>query len=109
MPKEVSHPELDDVPLAKVLSALGDPVRLYVMGVLADGREHVRSDFTVSVGQSTFSHHMKTLREAGLMRQRMEGTRCHVSLREEARRRYPAVLESVLAAARAERADAPAS
>jgi DNA-binding transcriptional ArsR family regulator len=102
MPKEVSHPDLDEVTLAAVLSALGDPVRLHVMGVLADGAEHVRTDFTVRIAQSTFSHHMKTLREAGLTWQRMEGTRCYVRLREEALRRFPAVLESVLAAERAE-------
>jgi DNA-binding transcriptional ArsR family regulator len=102
MPKEVSHPDLEDVALAKVLSALGDPVRLHIMSVLADSDEHVRGDFDVPVVQSTFSHHVKTLREAGLVRQRMEGTRCYVSLREEALRRFPAVLESVLAAAHAE-------
>ncbi|MDH6604697.1 DNA-binding transcriptional ArsR family regulator [Streptomyces sp. SAI-208] len=103
VPKEVSHPDLEEVTLAAVLSALGDPVRLHVMGVLADGNEHVRTDFTVRIAQSTFSHHMKTLREAGLTWQRMEGTRCYVTLRKEALRRFPAVLESVLAAERAER------
>jgi DNA-binding transcriptional ArsR family regulator len=106
VPKEVRHPDLEEVTLAAVLSALGDPVRLHIMGVLADGNEHVRTDFTVRIAQSTFSHHMKTLREAGLAWQRMEGTRCYVRLREEALQRFPGVLESVLAAERAERMSA---
>jgi DNA-binding transcriptional ArsR family regulator len=106
VPKELSHPDPEDLTLARILSALGDPVRLHIVDVLADGAEHVRTDFTVDVAQSTFSHHMKTLRAAGLVRQRMDGTRCYVSLRQETLRRFPAVLESVLATQRAERTGA---
>jgi DNA-binding transcriptional ArsR family regulator len=104
VPRELTHPDLEAVTLAKVLSALGDPVRLYIMSVLADGDEHMRTDFDVHLAQSTFSHHIKVLRDAGLLLQRMEGTRCYVSLREDALKRFAAVLDSVLAADRAERA-----
>jgi DNA-binding transcriptional ArsR family regulator len=104
MPRELAHPDPEAVTLAKVLSALGDPVRLYIMSIVADGNEHTRKDFDVQVAQSTFSHHMKVLRDAGLLLQRMEGTRCYVSLREEARERFAVVLDSVLSADRAERA-----
>ncbi|MEV5177678.1 metalloregulator ArsR/SmtB family transcription factor [Streptomyces flaveolus] len=103
MPRELAHPDLEAVTLAKVLSALGDPVRLHVMNILADGNEHTRRDFDVQLAQSTFSHHIKVLRDAGLLLQRMEGTRCYVSLRDEARDRFAAVLDSVLATDRAER------
>ncbi len=57
------------------------------MTVLGDGEEHPRGDFDIGVGRSTLSHHMKTLREAGLTRHRLEGTRCFVSLRKDAMRR----------------------
>jgi DNA-binding transcriptional ArsR family regulator len=73
--------------------------------VLADHHEHVRDDFALDVGPSTVSHHMKTLREAGLTRHRMEGTRCFVSLREEALLRFPGVVESVLRVAAAHAAE----
>ncbi|MDJ1132529.1 ArsR/SmtB family transcription factor [Streptomyces iconiensis] len=96
MPRELRHPDPRDVPLDRVLSALGDPVRLRIMAVLADREEHPREDFEVGVGPSTVSHHMRTLREAGLTRHRLEGTRCFVSLRKETLRRYPDVLEGVL-------------
>ncbi|WP_275293919.1 metalloregulator ArsR/SmtB family transcription factor [Amycolatopsis sp. La24] len=98
MARHLDHPDPRDVPLARLLSALGDPARLRIMAVLADRAEHPRGDFEVGVGPSTLSHHMKTLREAGLTWHRLEGTRCFVSLREEAFRCFPDVLESVLAA-----------
>ncbi|GLY83886.1 ArsR/SmtB family transcription factor [Actinoallomurus iriomotensis] len=98
MARRLSHPDPQEVSLAEVLSALGDPVRLRIMAVLADRREHVRGDFEVDVGPSTLSHHMKTLREAGLTYHRMDGTRCFVSLRDEALERFPSVLNSVLEA-----------
>ncbi|GAA1879568.1 ArsR/SmtB family transcription factor [Streptantibioticus ferralitis] len=96
MPRQPDHPDLGAIPLARVLSALGDPVRLRIVAVVADRKEHPREDFEVEVGSSTLSHHMKTLREAGLTRHRLEGTRCFVSLREEAFQYFPHVLEGVL-------------
>ncbi|MEU7046295.1 metalloregulator ArsR/SmtB family transcription factor [Streptomyces varsoviensis] len=112
MPRQLHHPDLKDTTLAQVLSALGDPVRLRIIAVLADRGEHPREDFDLGVGPSTVSHHMKTLREAGLTYHRLEGTRCFVSLREDALQRFPAVVGSVLqaveAAEEAEEAEAPA-
>jgi DNA-binding transcriptional ArsR family regulator len=46
-------------PLDHVLSALGDPIRLAIVG-----SSHVRSEFDVDIAQSTLSHHVKTLRDA---------------------------------------------
>lgn len=98
MSRQPAHPELEDIGLAQLLSALGDPVRLEIIGVLADRQEHQRSDFKVGVGASTLSHHSKTLREAGLTRHRIDGTRCFVSLREDTLTRFSDVLNGVLAA-----------
>ncbi|MGF6883136.1 hypothetical protein ABIA39_005204 [Nocardia sp. GAS34] len=42
---------------------------------------------------------MKTLREAGVVFSRPEGTRCFVSLRTELDQRYPGLIAGVLAAA----------
>lgn len=94
--RQPTHPGEADITLARLLSALGDPARLEIVGVLADGEEHQRADFSVNVGSSTLSYHMKTLREAGLTWHRMEGTRCFVSLRRDTLARYPAVLTGVL-------------
>ncbi|MDO0924089.1 metalloregulator ArsR/SmtB family transcription factor [Streptomyces sp. TG1A-8] len=98
MPKHPHHPDVRDVRLVRIFSALGDPARLSIMKILADHGEHQRGDFEVDVTPSTLSHHMRTLREAGLTHHRMEGTRCFVSLREDTLQRFPAVLKSVLQA-----------
>jgi DNA-binding transcriptional ArsR family regulator len=97
MSKQPEHPDPGDIGLARLLSALGDPARLEIIGVLADREEHQRGDFKVDVGASTLSYHMRMLREAGLTWHRMEGTRCFVSLREDTFARFSGVLTGILA------------
>ncbi len=99
--RQLPHPELADVPLDRVLSALGDPIRLGMVRTLADGQEHLRSDFDFDIAQSTLSHHAKTLREAGIVYSRQEATRCFMSLRPELDERFPGLLGAVLAQERA--------
>jgi DNA-binding transcriptional ArsR family regulator len=49
------------------------------------------------VPKSTFSHHLKTLREAGLIRNVPSGRQRTISLRrDELDTRFPGLLESVL-------------
>ena len=60
--------EADD--LASVYKALGDPTRIQILHVLATASEPVCvCDFTAAfdLGQPTISHHLATLREAGLV------------------------------------------
>jgi len=53
------------------------------------------------VGKSTASHHFKVLREAGLIRQRLDGRERLTELRlEDLEKRFPGLLKSVLAADR---------
>ena len=94
--RQIEHPELETVSLEGALSALGDPVRLSVVRVLADRAEHLQADFDVPVSASTLSHHMKTLREAGIVQSRPAGTRCYVSLRADFEDSFPGLLETVL-------------
>jgi ArsR family transcriptional regulator len=57
--------------LAEAFKALGDPVRLRLLSLLAvaDGGEVCACDLVEPVGKSqpTVSHHLKVLREAGLV------------------------------------------
>ena len=54
-----------------------------------------------SVSKSTLSHHLKVLREAGVIRQRQEGTARRNTLRsEDLEARFPGLLDTVLSAAR---------
>jgi ArsR family transcriptional regulator len=65
-----------------VFRALGEPVRLRILERLADG-ELCACDLlaTLEISQSTLSHHMKVLTEAGLVDGRRKGVWVHYSLR----------------------------
>ena len=98
--KHAQHPDIADLTLTGVLAALADPIRIYLVRTLADGREMAWSELSVPVAKSTLSHHLKVLRSAGVTRTREEGTRCYVRLRtDDLEQRFPGVLLSVLAAA----------
>ncbi|WP_345695157.1 metalloregulator ArsR/SmtB family transcription factor [Kitasatospora terrestris] len=66
------------VDLAKMFKALGDPVRLRLLSLIAsyDGGEACVCDLTgpFDVSQPTISHHLKVLREAGLVASERRGT-----------------------------------
>ncbi|WP_438292631.1 ArsR/SmtB family transcription factor [Streptomyces sp. HUAS TT7] len=66
------------VELAKVFKALGDPVRLRLLSMIAsrDGGEICVCDLTPAfdLSQPTISHHLKLLRQAGLIDCERRGT-----------------------------------
>jgi ArsR family transcriptional regulator len=67
--------------LAQAFKALGDPVRLRLLSIIASAPtgEVCACDLTEPVGKSqpTVSHHLKILREAGLVTSRKHGTWVH--------------------------------
>jgi len=66
------------VTLAEAFKALADPVRLQLLNLIAtaDGGEACACDLVEPVGKSqpTVSHHLKVLREAGLVEGEKRGT-----------------------------------
>lgn len=99
-PREHPHPDLHEVELVTVLAALAEPTRLRIVRMLAamEERERAWKDIDLPIARSTLSHHLKILRNAGLLWSRTEGTRCFVSLRDkEMEGRFPGLLEGVLA------------
>ncbi|MGW1297103.1 ArsR/SmtB family transcription factor [Streptomyces sp. NPDC002533] len=66
------------VELAKVFKALGDPVRLRLLSMIAsrEGGEICVCDLTPAfeLSQPTISHHLKLLRQAGLIDCERRGT-----------------------------------
>lgn len=97
------HPDAADLSLTRVLSAVSDPLRLGIVCLLSDGQERQWGELDAPVSKSTLSHHMKTLRSAGITRTRDEGTRCYVHLRaDDLEARFPGLLASVLKAASGE-------
>ncbi|MFC4128483.1 ArsR/SmtB family transcription factor [Nocardia rhizosphaerae] len=98
--RQARHPEPGEMVLTDVVAALGDPIRVGVVRVLADGRERGWGELRVPVAKSTLSHHLRVLRDAGVTRTRQEGTRCYVTLRrEDLDSRFPGLLQALLAAA----------
>ena len=93
------HPRTEDLTLPAVLHALGDPVRLRLVTRLADDAEHHCAAMLEGEGvpKSTQSHHMRILREAGIIRSRKEGRMYLNRLRrEDLDARFPGLLDAVL-------------
>lgn len=98
---QFGHPRLDDVPLSAVLHALADPARLAIVHNLAAAEELSCSAALPDAlaPKSTRSNHFKILRAAGLVETRKAGrTVCNRLRRAELDRRFPGLLDSVLAA-----------
>ncbi len=70
--------------LARLLKAIADPARLQVLSLLrsAEAGEACVCDLTAPLGlsQSTVSHHLKILADAGLVRRDRRGTWAYYSL-----------------------------
>jgi DNA-binding transcriptional ArsR family regulator len=99
--RELPHPALADVHLPAVLFALSDPARLELVRELAAHGPRTIAQCQATgpeVPKSTFSHHLKTLREAGLISNEPAGRQRTITLRRaEVDRRFPGLLAAVLA------------
>jgi DNA-binding transcriptional ArsR family regulator len=96
--RTLTHPELEQIDVTTVLHALSDPVRLQVVRELASGGCYCGT-FDVPVKPATLSHHLKVLREAGVIRVRADGShRWHELRAEELDGRFPGLISTILAA-----------
>ncbi len=95
--ESLAHPTREEIELAGVLHALSDPMRLRIVAGLAVVSERTCGSFDLPVVKSTCTHHFKVLREAGLIRQRLEGTtRLNSLRRDDLEHRFPGLLDAVL-------------
>lgn len=96
MPAKVAPPMKVDPQVVDVLKALAHPVRLRVMQILANKREFgmeeegccalqevcvCRLNEQFDISAPTMSHHLKLLREAGLIESRRDGVWIYYSIR----------------------------
>ncbi|MGW5865764.1 ArsR/SmtB family transcription factor [Streptomyces sp. NPDC055239] len=100
-PTLLTAPMAEDqaVELAKVFKALGDPVRLRLLSMIAsregkEGGEICVCDLTPAfdLSQPTISHHLKLLKQAGLIDSERRGTWVYYRLLPETTDRLAAVL-----------------
>ena len=102
--REPHHPLRAELELPSVLHALSDPARLEIVRRLADGDEPSCGMFELGLSKATLSHHFRVLREAGLVRTRLDGRKRLLSLRsDDLDARFPGLLDAVLTAKRSAR------
>ena len=100
-----AHPERAQIQLANVLAAMGSPLRLRIVRVLADGGEYTCGSIVDGVAKSNLTHHYRVLREAGIIWQRPSGRETLQSLRrDDLDARFPGLLDALIDAARQEAA-----
>jgi DNA-binding transcriptional ArsR family regulator len=97
----IPHPACEELELGAILHALSDPVRLRIVAELAQGEvECTCGSFELPVTKSTCTHHFKVLREAGVIKQRQQGTTRLNKLRSaDLETRFPGLLACILRAA----------
>jgi DNA-binding transcriptional ArsR family regulator len=97
------EPAAEDIQLPRVLAALADPHRLAAVQFVARHGESWCAQVIEQAGlpmtKPTFSHHLRILREAGIVTKRVQGAKGYMSLRKaDLDRRFPGLLDSILSA-----------
>ena len=99
-----NHPEPQQIRLENVLFALGNPLRMEVVRILANQGEQACGTLLQGLAKSTMTHHWRVLRESGVIWQRPNGRENLLSLRrEDLEARFLGLLESLLAAMKSQR------
>ena len=93
--EKIHHPATEALDLVTIMRTLGDPLRLEIVRVLADGRPRVCNELSgaLDIPPSTGSYHLRLLREAGVTRTQAQGTLRLISLRrDDLEERFPGLL-----------------
>ena len=93
----LSHPDVEAVEVDDVLRALADPTRRQIVRLLLSDGDRACGTFGLPVAASTLSHHFRTLRNAGILRQYDDGRQRMNTLRlDEMDVRFPGLVRVVL-------------
>ena len=104
--RELPERPAQDLDLASVMHALADPSRLRMVESLVDVPELSCAEVggrsgSDELAKSTRSHHLRVLREAGVVSTRYDGPRKLVSLRrDDLDARFPGLVQAVVAGVR---------
>jgi DNA-binding transcriptional ArsR family regulator len=98
---DVVEPTAQDLQLPRVLAALAEPNRLATVQYVARSGESCCSEIIQEAGlamtKSTFSHHLRILREAGVLTKRIQGTKGFTKLRkDDLDRRFPGLIDAII-------------
>jgi DNA-binding transcriptional ArsR family regulator len=98
---DVVEPAAEEFQLPRILAALADPNRLAAVRFVARNGEswcaQVMEQALLPMTKSTFSHHLRILREAGVLTKRIQGARGYTSLRKaDLDSRFPGLMDSIV-------------
>lgn len=95
---DFEHPAVDALELTAVLFALSDPARLDIVRQLASaGEQTTCQSVALDMPKSTRSHHLKVLRESGVVLSQPQGRERLLSLRrDDLETRWPGLLSAIL-------------
>lgn len=99
-----THPAADHITLEGVLHALSDPERMAIFAGLenaaaAQSCANFQRISERNIPKSTLSQHFRVLREAGLIRSERHGVEMlNTSRRPEVDKRFPGLLDTIMAA-----------
>ena len=98
---DVVEPAAEDLQLPRVLAALAEPNRLATVQYVARSGESCCSEVIAEAGlamtKSTFSHHLRILREAGVLTKRIQGTKGYTKVRkDDLDRRFPGLIDAII-------------
>lgn len=95
--KLLYHPDKENISIPGIFYALGDSIRLEIVKRLAVKGEQTCVALEMLIPKSTLPHHLRILREAGVIYCRKEGTQQINSLRsEDLDTVFPSLLDTVL-------------
>jgi len=94
----LSHPARGEIDIQEVLKALAEPVRLDIVRYLSRNGPCACSSIDVGLTKQNLAHHLRTLRDAGIVKTEPNGRFRVSSLRrEDLDARFPGLLDGVLA------------
>ena len=98
---DVVEPAAADFQLPRILAALADQHRLATVRYVARNGEswctQVLQEAGLTMTKSTFSHHLRILREAGILTKRIAGTKGYTKLRkDDLNRRFPGLMDAII-------------
>ncbi len=87
----------DEEKLATLAKALGHPMRVRILRLLAESNSCVTGDLVsqLPIAQSTVSEHLRILREAGLVQGEIEGPRTSYCLSQDGVARLKAIVAAL--------------
>ncbi|GAA3761400.1 DNA-binding transcriptional ArsR family regulator [Spinactinospora alkalitolerans] len=94
------QPDLATLDVGVLLHALADPTRLQIVRLLMEKGEGSCGSLELPVNRSTVSHHLRILRDSGVVSTRLQGTSRLSRLRwDEIEERFPGLFPAIIDAA----------